>query len=131
MQYTQHAMALLALFWALQVAGSWVQWTHYRKALRQATARWGDGYLGMGKARSRIGFGVLALLEVDPRLNVRSLQVMTGATVFARFRTMALTPQTTIDQLATRYAAGVDDSRLARAVRQAIQQIEEVRSRQA
>src|ERR1700760_323102 len=89
MQFTQHAMALLALFWALQVAGSWVQWTHYRKALRQATARWGDGYLGMGKARPRIGFGVLALLEVDPRLNVRSLQVMTGATVFARFRTMA------------------------------------------
>src|SRR5450830_786055 len=102
MQFTQNAMALLALFWGLQVAGSWVQWTHYRRALRQATARWGDGFLGMGKARSRFGFGVLALLEVDPKLDVRSLQVMSGITVFARFKSLPLVQPTSIESLAAR-----------------------------
>jgi glucitol operon activator protein len=129
MQFTQSALLMLLLFWMLQIAGSWIQWKHYRAALGSATQRWSDGYVGMGRAKSRFGFGVIALLEVSPNLEVRSLQAMSGITVFARFKPIAGVQHCSQAELSRRYAAETDDSKLARAVRQAITQVEEVRSR--
>lgn len=129
MQFTQSALLMLMLFWTLQIAGSWIQWKHYRTALGNATRRWGDGYVGMGRAQPRFGFGVIALLEVSPDLEVRSLQTMSGVTVFARFKPLAGVQLGSLAQLARRYAPETDDSKLARAVRQAITQVEEVRAR--
>lgn len=128
MQFTQSALLMLLLFWTLQIAGSWIQWKHYRTALGNATRRWGDGYVGMGRAQPRFGFGVIALLEVSPTLEVRSLQTMSGITVFARFKPVAGVQHGSLTELARRYEA--DDTKLARAVKQAITQIQEVRSRQ-
>lgn len=131
MQFTQSALLMLLLFWTLQIAGSWIQWKHYRTALGHATRRWGDGYVGMGRAQPRFGFGVIALLEVSPDLQVRSLQTMSGITVFARFKPLDGAQNMSLPELARRYASDADDSKLARAVRQAITQVEEVRARKA
>jgi glucitol operon activator protein len=129
MQFTQSALLMLLLFWTLQIAGSWIQWKHYRTALGNASQRWGDGYVGVGRAKPRFGSGVIALLEVSPDLEVRSLQTMSGITVFARFKPIAGMQHGSLAELSRRYAAETDDSKVARAVRQAITQVEEVSSR--
>lgn len=126
MQFTQSALILLAIFWSLQVAGSWMQWTHYRRALTSATGAWGDGFLGMGQHRPKLGLGAIALLEVGPDLRVRRLQIMAGVSVFARFKAQQEVVGWPLSKLATEYAPGLHDDRSARAIRQAIAQIEEV-----
>jgi DNA-binding transcriptional regulator of glucitol operon len=130
MQFTQSALILLAIFWSLQVAGSWMQWSHYRRALTSATGAWGDGFLGMGQHRPKFGLGAIALLEVGPDLRVRRLQMMSGVSVFARFKPQDLVVGWPLSKLATEYAPGVRDDRSARAIRQAIVQVEEVRAKQ-
>src|SRR6218665_2861686 len=129
MEFTQSALLSLLLFWTLQTTGAWIQWRQYRHTLGQAPRRWGDGYLGMGRAQPRFGFGVIALLEGSPDLQVRRLQIMSGITVFARFKTLDAVQNWPLSKLGTHYAPGPKDTRLARAVRQAIAQIEAVRAR--
>jgi glucitol operon activator protein len=130
MQFTQSALILLVIFWSLQIAGSWVQWSHYRRALTSATGAWGDGFLGMGQHRPRFGLGAIALLEVGPDLRVRRLQVMSGMSVFARFKSQDGVVGWSLSTLAMHFAPGQRDDRTALAIRQAIAQVEEVRTRQ-
>ena len=131
MEFTQNALLMLLLFWVLQIAGSWIQWRHYRVALSDASSRWSDGFLGMGQSRPRFGAGAIAMLEIGPDLRVRRLQTLTGISVFARFKPDVGVQGWTLEQLGARHAAGTPDSQLARAVRQAITQVEEVRQRQS
>ena len=126
MQFSQSALLLLAIFWSLQVAGSWMQWSHYRRALTNATGAWGDGYLGMGQHRPKLGLGAIALLEVGPDLRVRRLQMMSGVSVFARFKPKEEVVGWPLSKLATEFVPGLRDDRSARAIRQAIAQIQEV-----
>ncbi len=129
MDFTRNALLMLLLFWVLQIAGSWIQWKHYRVALGDASSRWADGFLGMGQSRPRFGAGAVVMLEVDPELRVRRLQAMTGLSVFARFQPDDTVRGWSLEELARRHAEGPRDSQLSRAVRQAIQQVEEVRQR--
>ncbi len=130
MSTTQQLLLLLTLFWAFQVAASWVQYRHYRGAMGQATRRWSDGYLGVGQSRRRLRGGVVALLEVDPALRVRQLQLMGGISIFARFKPQDGVEGLTLQQLAARADAGGHAAR-ALALRQAIAQVEAVHQRQA
>jgi DNA-binding transcriptional regulator of glucitol operon len=131
MEFTQTALLMLLLFWVLQIAGSWIQWKHYRAALGDASQRWSDGFLGMGQSRPRFGAGAVVMLEVDPELRVRRLQALTGISVFARFESDESVRGWSLSQLAERHAPGPRDTPLARAVRQAITQVEEVRQRKS
>ena len=131
MDFTRNALLMLMLFWGLQIVGSWLQWKHYRVALSDASSRWKDGFLGMGQARPRFGAGAVVMLEVAPDLRVRRLQAMTGLSVFARFRSDDTVCGWSLEQLAQRHTASPHDTQLARAVRQAIQQVEEVHQRQS
>lgn len=131
MDFTRNALLMLLLFWGMQIVGSWIQWKHYRVALSDASSRWKDGFLGMGQSRPRFGAGAVVMLEVAPDLRVRRLQVMTGLSVFARFRSDDTVRGWSLEQLAQRHAEGPRDTQLARAVRQAIQQVEEVHQRQS
>lgn len=123
------ALLLFALFLSLQVLASWYQLRYFRRTFGDAARSWADGYLGVGHARSRFGRGAVALLEVGSDLRVRRLRTMFGATVFARFQALPDAEQYTLAQLAEVYEARSGESQSAKAVRQAIQQIQGVRSR--
>lgn len=127
MPTTQQLLLLLTLFWALQVAASWVQYRHYRGAMGEATRRWSDGYLGVGQSRRRLRGGAVALLEVDPALRVRRLQLLGGISIFARFKPQEGAEGLTLQQLAAQ-AEGSTPQALA--IRQAIAQVEAVHRRQ-
>ena len=129
MEFVRGALALLIVFWILQCIGAWIQLRHYREAMTKATSDWNDGFLGAGQGRPRFGAAALVLLEVSPELLVRRLQVMSGMTVFARFRQLPAFEGWEMSRLLSHFGEGSDDSRLARAVRQAAGQIEEARRR--
>jgi glucitol operon activator protein len=131
MEFTQNALLLLFLFWTLQVAGSWFQWTHYRKAMKDASTQWSDGFLGVGQAKARFAAGAVAMLAVAPDGRVRELRTMKGISVFARFEPDASVRNWTLGELAAHYAPGARDTTAAKAIRQAITQVEEVRRRQS
>lgn len=128
MQFTQWALLLLLLSWSLQIAGSWIQWRHYRDAMSDATSRWTNGFVGVGRSKGRLFGGAMALLAVDPELRVRQLRTMRGLSVFARFHPEPAVSGWTLGELAALHSA---DTALGRAVRQSIVQIEEVRRRQS
>lgn len=130
MEFTQHALLMLLLFWILQIAGSWIQWRHYRDAMNEASGQWSDGFLGAGRSKPRFAAGAVALLSVSPTLHVRQLRTMRGMTVFARFKQDASVQDWTLSQLSAHYAAGTRDTAIAKAIRQAITQVEEVQRRQ-
>ena len=130
MEFTQQALLMLLLFWILQIAGSWIQWRHYRDAMKDATGQWSDGFLGAGRSKPRFRAGSVALLSVSPDMRVRQLRTMSGITVFARFKQDSSVQDWTLSQLATHYAQGTRDNAVAKAIRQAITQVEEVRNRQ-
>lgn len=129
MSFTRDALALLLVFWILQIIGTWFQVKNYRTAMAKASSDWSDGFLGAGQSRPRFGAGCLVLLEAAPDLVVRRLQVMSGMTIFARFKPQPEFEGWPMSRLLERFAEGVDDSRLARAVRQAAAKIEEARRR--
>lgn len=126
MQFTQLALLLLVLSWSLQIAGSWVQWRHYRDAMAALTGRWSDGFIGVGRSRGRLFGGAVVLLTVGPDLRVRQLSAMRGLSVFTRFKVRPEFAGLTLIELAATFTA---DAPLARAVRQSIAQVEEVSRR--
>ncbi len=128
MSFTQSALILLVSCWSLQVAASWVQWSHYRRALTDATTQSSDGFLGMGQHRPKLGLGAIALLEAAPDGTVRRLQIMSGWSVFTRFVAQDAVTGWPLSRLSAEHAPGVRDDRRARAIRQAIEQIEAVRA---
>ena len=130
MEFTQKALLLLLLFWILQIAGSWIQWRHYRDAMKVASGQWSDGFIGAGRSKPRFAAGAVALLSVSPDMHVRQLRTMSGITVFARFKPDPSVQDWTLSQLGAHYAEGTRDNAVAKAIRQAITQIEEVRRRQ-
>ena len=129
MEFTQQALLLLVLFWVLQIAGSWIQRRHYRDSMNAASGLWSDGFLGAGRSKPRFGSGAVAMLSVSPDLRVRQLRLMSGMTVFARFKPDASVQDWTVSQLAAHYAPGTRDTAIAKAIRAAIAQVEEVHSR--
>ena len=129
MEFTQQALLMFVLFWVLQIAGSWIQWRHHRDSMNAASGEWSDGYLGAGRSKPRFRAGAVAMLSVSPDLRVRQLRLMSGMTVFARFKADASVQDWTLSQLSAHYAPGTRDTPIAKAIRQAISQVEEVHSR--
>lgn len=74
---------LAALAWVLQlIFGLWQmrRFTRHVKALRT------EGRVAIGKARGRFTAGAIVLLVLDETDTIQRGEVMTGVTVFARFR---------------------------------------------
>jgi glucitol operon activator protein len=126
--FTHVALALLAVFWSLQVAGAWTQWRHLQDSLARACRAHRDGYLGIGKARSRFGFGTVVLLLLTPDLRVRQLQTLSGLSVLARFRDQPQFQGLSLAELQAGLARPGVPPRLAAAVQGAIGQIQAVRN---
>ena len=79
---------LLALFgvWALQSLGVWLQMRHYTDVFKGVTNQFNDGFVGAGNFRGRLSKGTIVVVVVTPDLIVRRLLIMSGRTVFTKFR---------------------------------------------
>lgn len=118
------ALVLLLLFWSAQVCASWVQWRHVQDTLTSARNAFSSGFLGIGKFRPRFGFGAMVLLVASPNLHVVEAKVLSGFSVFARFRELPEYRGMSLDDLRRR---SIGNPKLAAAMNDAIRRIDEVR----
>lgn len=82
-------IALIGAAWVLQYALTWLQIRHYRNQMRQMVTEYDNtqGYsLFSGVARKAAGSGAIVLLVVDRQLRVRECRVLSGVSVFAKFK---------------------------------------------
>ena len=86
MPFWQESLGLLAVLWACQGAGSWVQMRHYGEVMRGVATAWPDGCVGASAARGTLGKGVVAIVVASPDAVVRQVFLMEGRSVFAKFR---------------------------------------------
>jgi glucitol operon activator protein len=108
--------------WALQAAGTYYQMRHYRSVMGDVSARWADGFVGAGSAKSTFGRGVILLLVVSPDRIIRRLAVMQGRSVFAKFKSMPDLEGQPLESLRSRPPFA--DSGQSKALAVAIAQIE-------
>ncbi len=129
MGFTQSALTLLFVFWVLQTAGAWMQWRHYQQSVAGNRENWTQGYLGVGKSRRKFGFGAVAMVVVSPELRVKKVQVMTGMSIFARFKDVVAFEGMSLEDLASAVQGKQTNEQVSKAIQDAIQRIEEVRSK--
>jgi glucitol operon activator protein len=125
----QWGLLLLGLVWALQSVGVWLQMRHYSDIFRGVTDKYKDGFVGAGHTRGRLSKGTIAMVVVSPDLIVRRLMVMSGRTVFTKFKRCEEFEGKTLDQLRSDPAfTGAGEPGVAEAVKSAIAQIDRTRS---
>jgi glucitol operon activator protein len=120
--FWQKGLMLLAVLWAFQAVGTWVQMRHYRRVLGEIARSWPDGYLGAHAVRSYLGKGVIAIVVATPDDIVRQVLVMEGRSVFAKFKACPEDQGLSLNALATVETTTRHKSR-RRAVEGAIAQI--------
>lgn len=82
-------VSIVAFAWLLQYGLTWLQIRHYRAAMRKLVQEYRNTegyYLFSGIARKALGSGAIVLVIVDNERIIRYGQVLTGFTVFARFK---------------------------------------------
>jgi len=125
----QWGLLALAVVWALQSLGVWLQMRHYSDVLKGVTSRYDDGFVGAGNCRGRLGKGVIVLIVVTPDLVVRRLLEMSGRSVFAKFRRREEFEGMTLDALRSDPdALGEGEPGMAEAIKRAIEQIDRMRA---
>ncbi len=82
----QKGLIALAILWALQAVGTWVQMRHYRSVMSEIARSWPDGLMGASAVRGYLGKGVIAIVVATSDEIVRKVFVMEGRSVFAKFR---------------------------------------------
>lgn len=124
----QWGLLLLGFVWALQSLGVWLQMRHYSDVFKGITAKYQDGYVGAGNFRGRFGKGTIVLLVVTPDLVVQRLLVMTGRSVFAKFRRHEDFEGVSLDQLRSNPTVlGERETGVAEAVKRAVEQVDRAR----
>ncbi|MBW4034756.1 MAG: transcriptional regulator [Proteobacteria bacterium] len=119
-------IAVFAVLWILQIAGTAWQMRHYKRVLGRISTRFRDGFAGVGNARGRIGKGIILILVIDADDVVREALAMRGRTVFAKFRPVDDLVGTSLGDL--RQASPLPkDAGFCRALTQAIAQIDRLR----
>lgn len=125
----QYALLALGLAWLLQTIGVWFQMRQYVGVFKGVTDKFNDGFVGAGHVRGGFRPGAIALVVVDRQGVVRRLLLMSGRSVFARFRR--------VESVEGRPLAGMiagGDLKItraeARAVDQAIGQIDRVKGKE-
>ena len=102
---------------------------HYRAVMGDVSARWADGFVGAGSARSILGRGVLLLLVVSPDRIVRRLLVMHGRIIFTRFEPVLEVEGRPMDRLSSEPLFG--DKKRGKALAIALAQVEKACQRKA
>ena len=125
----QWGLLLLAAVWALQALGVWLQMRHYSDVFKGITRKYSDGFVGAGNFRGRFQKGTIALVVVTPDLVIRRLLLMSGRTVFTKFRRHEEFEGMTLDQLRSDPAImGDGEPGVTAAVTRAIEQIDRARA---
>lgn len=124
----QWALLALALVWGLQSLGVWLQMRHYSDVFKGITNKYADGFVGAGNYRGRFAKGIIVLVVVTPDLVVRRLLVMSGRSVFAKFRRLEEFEGVALDRIRSNPAImGEGEPGVAEAVKRAIEQIDRTR----
>jgi glucitol operon activator protein len=123
--FWQKGLIALAVLWALQAVGTWVQMRHYRTVMSDIAKSWPDGLMGASAVRGYLGKGVIAIVVATSDDIVRKVFVMEGRSVFAKFRECREDEGLTLTALATAGIAGQRRSR-QKAIAGAIAQIRRV-----
>ncbi|MBN9234077.1 MULTISPECIES: transcriptional regulator GutM [Phyllobacteriaceae] len=125
----QWALLSLALVWGLQSLGVWLQMRHYSDVFKGITQKYADGFVGAGNHRGRFARGTIVLVVVTPDLIVRRLLVMSGRSVFAKFKRHEEYEGVALDRIRSNPAIkGEGEPGVAEAVKRAIEQIDRARS---
>ena len=125
----QWALLSLALVWGLQSLGVWLQMRHYSDVFKGITQKYADGFVGAGNHRGRFAKGIIVLVVVTPDLVVRRLLVMSGRSVFAKFKRHEEYEGVALDRIRSNPAIkGEGEPGVAEAVKRAIEQIDRARS---
>jgi glucitol operon activator protein len=125
----QWGLLLLAIVWALQSLGVWMQMRHYSDVFKGISNRYKDGFVGAGNFRGRLHKGTIVLIVVTPDLIVRRLLVMSGRSVFTKFKRQEQFEGVALDVVRSDPAImGEGEPGVAEAVRRAIEQIDRARS---
>ncbi|WP_040677532.1 transcriptional regulator GutM [Nitratireductor pacificus] len=126
----QWGLLLLALVWALQSYGVWLQMRHYSDVFKGITQKFTDGYVGTGAFHGRfLKKGAIAIVVIAPDLTVRRILTMSGRSVFAKFVRHEEFEGMTLDRLRAEPALfGPDAPGLTAAITQAVAQIDRTRS---
>ena len=70
----QWGLLLLAVVWALQSYGVWLQMRHYSDVFKGITQKYADGFVGTGAFHGRfLKRGAIAIVVVSPDLAVRRI----------------------------------------------------------
>lgn len=121
----QWGLLLLAVVWALQALGVWLQMRHYSDVFKGITNKYGDGFVGAGNFRGRFKKGTIALVVVTPDLVVRRLLLMSGRSVFTKFKRYEQFEGMTLDALRANPAVlGEGEPGVSVAVTRAVEQID-------
>lgn len=125
----QWGLLLLAVVWALQALGVWLQMRHYSGVFKGITEKFNDGFVGAGNYRGRFKKGTIALVVVTPDLIVRRLLLMSGRSVFTKFKRHEEFEGMTLDALRSNPAImGEGQPGVTEAVTRAIEQIDRTRA---
>ena len=125
----QWGLLALGLLWALQSLGVWYQMRHYTDVMKGITSRYNDGFVGAGNVRGRLGKGMIVLIVTNTDLAVQRFLVMSGRSVFAKFKRRPEFENISIDVLRTGpLITAEQDGALAKATEIAVAQIDRARA---
>ena len=122
LQFWQQGLILLAVLWACQAAGTWMQMRHYGQVMRGIAQSWPDGCVGSSAARGTFGRGVVAIVVASPDHVVRQVFLMEGRSVFAKFHPVDVGAGVSLAALAER--VGQQSKARQKAVAGAVSQID-------
>jgi glucitol operon activator protein len=125
----QWGLLALGLLWALQSLGVWYQMRHYTDVMKGITSKYNDGFVGAGNVRGRLGKGMIVLIVTNADLTIQRFLVMSGRSVFAKFRRRPEFENMSIDALRTSSLMTTEEDRaLAKATEIAIAQIDRAKA---
>lgn len=125
----QWGLLALGLLWALQSLGVWYQMRHYTDVMKGITSKYNDGFVGAGNVRGRLGKGMIVLIVTNADLAIQRFLVMSGRSVFAKFRRRPEFENMSIDALRTSSLMTTEEDRaLAKATEVAIAQIDRAKA---
>lgn len=124
-------LLLVGLLWLSQIAGTYFQMEHYRKVLGGIRQAGGEGFVGVGNAKARLGKGVILILVVGENGLVNQALRMRGMTVFARFKEASDLLGKRLEDLRDEDIEGPYEKGTMLAVRRAVEQIDRIRQEKA
>ncbi len=131
MGWIGYLILVLALVWALQIVGTYFQMRHYREVLGGITREGGEGYVGVGNAKARLGKGVILILVAGEDDVVRRALRMRGMTIFARFQEAPELVGMGLDELRYEEREGPYEKGTMLAARRAVEQIDRIKQEKA